>query len=69
MQHEIGTKVKVVTLTDETVDISFMGKEGEVKFHNTNELTGNKVGDPLHLVSFPDNSEEYFWHEELEPIK
>jgi hypothetical protein len=67
MKIPTGTKVKVVSLSDDCAEPSCLGKTGTVIDHAETD-TGATPGDPLHYIRFEDNQVEHYWHEELEVI-
>lgn len=68
MSLTIGTRVRVKSASDETMDMRFMGKVGTITGINSNRLTANTGKDPLWIVYFEDGGEESFWTEELEKV-
>jgi hypothetical protein len=68
MKYDIGSLVRVIKSTDDTMDTSYLNKEGIVTEHNDNEMTGNTSIDPLHIVKFEDGTTCSFWYEELVKI-
>lgn len=80
MKHALNSRVKVIKGVDDTFDQSFLGMDGIVIDHNTNQMTGNTNTDPLYRVQFDLNtvpvghpqydakavSIQDFWFEELQ---
>lgn len=68
MKLQIGDKVKVKSICDETGIEEFIGSIGVIREFNANGQTGNTKKDPLIIVEFKDKGVQSFWTEELEKL-
>jgi CarS bacterial SH3 domain len=66
---KIGARVKVVKLTDETANRSWLGRTGVVKFFSYDCGCGQSFpDDPMIGVESPRGKVEEFWKEELRHV-
>jgi len=62
----IGQKVKVVSLSDETGDKTYLNKSGNVEYFDYSCGCGQSYpNDPMIGVLFNDGKTEEFWKEEI----
>jgi len=67
--YRIGSKVKVVMATDETTDLSCIGKTGVIEYYHYSCGCGQTFpNDPMIGVKFSDDTTREFWVEELVEI-
>ena len=69
MKLQMGDRIKVLDLGDETIDRFSIGKEGIIIDINTNKATGNTKDDPLYEIFFDDGLHGSYWTKELELIE
>jgi len=59
------TKVRVIALTDSSLDPAYLGKVGEVVGVDRSGICGSSDADPFYYVQFEDGRIDGFWREEL----
>lgn len=66
---EVGDRVRVVGITDETGLQEYIGRDGEVDHLDYDCGCGQTYpGDPMIGVNFDNGDGEEFWKEELTPV-
>lgn len=64
----IGQRVKIVAITDDTLNPAWLGMEGEIIGIESSGLCGSSETDPAFIVSLSESTAPLmFWREEIAP--